>query len=69
MKLELYARHGIPEVWLLDLAGNQLAVYSEPREGGFQTKHTPATGEIVRPAIIPSVEWVLTEGKTWSVPF
>ena len=33
IKIRLYAKHGIPEVWLIDLQHNQLSRYSKPVEG------------------------------------
>lgn len=34
-KLPLYARAGIPEVWLVDLNAGEIRVYSEPGPGGY----------------------------------
>jgi Uma2 family endonuclease len=34
-KLPLYARHGIPEMWLADLAGRRLARYRAPQNGVY----------------------------------
>lgn len=68
-KLDLYARHGIPEVWLLDLSGGTLFVYQNPTEGRYQTTLMPAAGESVKPMLLPSIEWRLGLGKTWSVPY
>lgn len=69
VKLELYARHDIPEVWLLDLSGNQLSVYRGPLDGQYGLTERPAVGDVVRPMLVPEVAWVLEAGKTWSVPF
>lgn len=35
VKIPLYARYGIPEVWLLDVAGRSLTVYREPGSAGY----------------------------------
>jgi len=35
VKVPLYARHGIPEVWLLDREAGRLVVYREPGAGGY----------------------------------
>lgn len=69
VKLELYARHGIPEVWLLDLAGNQLSVHRQPVDGQYRLVDKPEAGEVVRPLLAPEMEWRLASGKSWSVPF
>lgn len=36
IKLALYARHGIPEVWLVDLAARRLEVYHGPEAGEYR---------------------------------
>lgn len=69
VKLDLYARHGIPEVWLLDLTGNELIVCRAPEGGRYRTMDKPQAGERIRPMKLPGVEWTLGIGKTWSVPF
>ncbi|MDZ7753956.1 MAG: Uma2 family endonuclease [Gammaproteobacteria bacterium] len=34
-KLPLYARHGIPEAWLVDLPAGVLEIHREPEEGAY----------------------------------
>jgi Uma2 family endonuclease len=34
-KVPLYARHGVPEVWLVDLVRGQLHFYRSPRDDGY----------------------------------
>ena len=34
-KLPLYSRHGIPEVWLIDLDNQQFSIHSEPQGGSY----------------------------------
>jgi Uma2 family endonuclease len=36
VKLPLYARHGIPEVWIVDLKNNLFRTYRSPSEGRYQ---------------------------------
>ena len=36
VKVPLYARAGIPEVWLVDLAGERIEVYRRPTPQGYQ---------------------------------
>jgi len=36
-KMPLYARHGIPEAWLIDVENKHMAIYREP-EGGPTAK-------------------------------
>jgi Uma2 family endonuclease len=35
VKVPLYARHGIPAVWLVDLAGRELTAYQQPAGEGY----------------------------------
>jgi Uma2 family endonuclease len=37
-KLPLYARFGIPEVWLIDVAGRHLEVHRDPDGGRYTTQ-------------------------------
>jgi Uma2 family endonuclease len=36
IKVPLYARHGIPEVWIVDLQGRALNVFREPATEGYR---------------------------------
>lgn len=36
IKLPLYARHGIPEAWLVDLVTNRVEVHREPGPSGYE---------------------------------
>lgn len=45
VKLPLYARHGIPEVWIVDLQHSELHVYRSPHEGRYiDHRHTHEPG-------------------------
>ena len=35
VKIPLYARHAVPEVWLVDVAGERVVAYREPGDGGY----------------------------------
>jgi Uma2 family endonuclease len=35
VKAPLYARYGIPEVWVVDLAGGQVEVFRRPSPQGY----------------------------------
>lgn len=35
VKLPLYARHGIPEAWIVDLHGGHLLIHRVPHSGGY----------------------------------
>ncbi len=54
-KVPLYARHEIPEVWIVDLPGSELHVFRTPKEG--QYRDTFSTGEpgIASVLLLPDV--------------
>jgi Uma2 family endonuclease len=49
VKVPLYARWGIPEVWLVDLAEEQVEVFRQPSPHGYQDLRTLRRGEVVSP--------------------
>jgi Uma2 family endonuclease len=55
IRLPLYARHGIPEVWLVDLANYQLIVHRSPTPDGFQDVWSLADLSAVTPLLLPNV--------------
>jgi len=55
VKLSLYARHGIPEVWLCDVQAGELAVFREPIDGQYRRMHKPTTSKTVAPLWVPVV--------------
>lgn len=61
VKLGLYARHGIPEVWLLDVNSRELTVYREPAEGQYRLIRKPTVAEAVTPMLVPGIALRLTE--------
>jgi Uma2 family endonuclease len=61
IKLPLYARHGIPEVWLIDLKGGVLEIYLEPTAKGYRKLLQPARGETITPVLANEVRLPLTE--------
>jgi len=52
VKLPLYARFGVPEVWIVDLVGTAVEVYREPRDGAYASRER-LTGELLAPALVP----------------
>ena len=51
VKVPLYARHGVPEVWIVDVQNDALLVYGGLRDGKYE-RHTalerPATATVTR---------------------
>lgn len=43
VKVPLYARHGIPEVWIVDLKNDLLRTYRSPSDGRYQDTTSTAT--------------------------
>lgn len=43
VKVPLYARHGIPEVWIVDLKNGQFRTYRSPSEGRYRDTASTAT--------------------------
>jgi Uma2 family endonuclease len=40
VKLPMYARHGVVEVWIVDVRGEQVHTYGAPKDGAFTTAAT-----------------------------
>ncbi|WP_135255568.1 Uma2 family endonuclease [Thermus caldilimi] len=40
VKVPLYVKGGVPEVWVVDLEGGRFLVHREPREGGYKEVRT-----------------------------
>ena len=61
IKLPVYARHGIVEVWLIDLKGGILEIHREPGSKGYRKLLRPERSEIVAPALISEARLPLIE--------
>lgn len=53
VKVPLYARHGVAEVWLIDLDERLVHVLREPRDGRYTQITVSATPGVVAPAALP----------------
>lgn len=51
----LYARHGIPEYWILNLNRDQLMVLRDPAPDGYATTRIYRRGESVNPLAFPEL--------------
>jgi Uma2 family endonuclease len=56
VKLPLYARYGVAEVWLVDLEGRCLEVYRAARLEGYGDSKILRLGERVAPQAFPDLE-------------
>jgi Uma2 family endonuclease len=56
VKLPLYARAGIVEVWIVNLIDKRIEVYRQPAEGGYRSVEFAGQDEVVSPLSFPGVE-------------
>jgi Uma2 family endonuclease len=56
VKLPLYARHGVPEVWIVDLAARAVEVHRGPDEETYAKATTHGGSETLRPLLLPGVD-------------
>lgn len=61
VKLPLYARHGVPEIWIVDLRGEVVERYDEPTEDGYGRARPARRGEIIEPVAVPGVSLSVDE--------
>lgn len=55
VKVPLYAAHGVPEVWLVDLQHRRLEIYREPGTNGYRLILRPDPTEVISPVLLPSL--------------
>ena len=60
-KLPIYARHGIVEVWLVDIIGQKLTVHREPGPKGYSRLLTPERGDTISPILCGNATIQLSE--------
>lgn len=61
VKVPLYARHGIPEVWLFDLKAQLLEVHTAPGAKGYDKVRRLGKGDFATPGLIEIVALPLKE--------
>jgi hypothetical protein len=61
VKVPLYARAGIPEVWLCDLPGDALEVYRESAPEGYRGVQTLRRGDTVTALRLPMVKLAVAD--------
>jgi Uma2 family endonuclease len=54
-KAPLYARHGIPELWIASLNRDQVMTYREPTPHGYATTHVARRGETISALAFPDL--------------
>jgi Uma2 family endonuclease len=55
VKVPLYARHGIPEVWIVDLQHDQLHFYRSLHDGEYRDKTSTSTPGVTPIAALPQI--------------
>ena len=55
VKLPLYARHGVAEVWIVDLERRTVEVYREPAGDSYGAVSREEAGAVLEPALLPGV--------------
>ncbi len=61
VKFPLYARHGVAEAWLIDLAAEQLEVHTAPGPGGYGRKIRLGKHDSVTPSLVHTPALALKE--------
>jgi len=54
VKLPIYARNGVMEVWVVDLSGEAIHVYRDPSERGYRSAQSNARGDSISPLAFPA---------------
>ena len=55
LKLRLYARAGITEYWIVDVAGGAIVSYRSPEDDGYRERRRVGRGEGLAPAAFTDV--------------
>lgn len=61
IKIPLYAAHGVPEVWLVDLQHRRLELYREPGADSYRLILRPDLSEVVAPLLLPTLQIAVDE--------
>jgi len=60
-KIPLYARHGIPEAWLIDRQTQAVTVFLDPADNGYRRVLTPGQSETISPSLLPHISIPLVD--------
>ncbi len=61
VKAGLYARAGIPDYWVFDIAGRRLVVHRDPSDGAFRSIQAYSEQESVSPLAAPDQQFRIAE--------
>ena len=57
VKRALYARHVIPEFWIVDLTAGEVEICWQPQAGGYATVDRIGRGGVLEPELLPGVRF------------
>lgn len=60
-KADMYARHGIPELWVIDIPHDRLVVHREPTADGYANVESLERGTSISPLAFPDVTFSADE--------
>jgi Uma2 family endonuclease len=61
VKLPLYARHGVPEGWIMNIGEGVVDVDRNPKDETYRTTACAGRGETLEPAALPGLRIAVTE--------
>ena len=61
VKVPIYARAGIQEVWLIDIQAGLLEVFSQPSQEGYASIQTLGSGDSVSPSAFPDIALIVDD--------
>lgn len=54
-KSRLYARHGIEDYWIVNVADEAVEVHRDPAGDGWRSRTVHRAGDVLRPLLLPEV--------------
>lgn len=61
VKVPIYARQGVVEVWLVDLAARAVTIYTDPVDGGYRDVRTVHGDEPLGPQALPQLRLTVSD--------
>jgi Uma2 family endonuclease len=61
VKLTLYARAAVRELWIVDLAGEAVEVYRDPTQGRYEVRERLSRGATLSPTLLPGMRLLTDE--------
>ena len=61
VKIPLYAKHAIPEVWIFEPTTGTVSLYREPTRNGYQRFLTPDKNDTITPLLLSHVQLKLRD--------